>query len=415
MTTLGPIRRLARAPLQTSLVLTWALVGLGIGLRVAEYGRDREAYRDEKSLLLSIRNIPLFQFNAPLAEYQVAPPGFLVAERVVGRWLGSSLGTLRLVPLAFGIAALILFPAVARHYVEPRAALLATALFAVSDQAIYYASELKPYASDVALTLAAFLFADRPTPRRLVVLGLLGVVATWFSFPSAFVLAAIGPTLILRSWWLGTKRLALMSLAMSLIWALSFAASYHVAESVTNRDPFLRTWWHFAFIPIPPRTLADCERIGWQVANVLINPVGLSTPLGSIGTALLGLGLSLIGAIALGSRRPDRLAILTLPALAVLAASGLRAYPFHGRLLLFLVPSALLIVSEGSAVLTRRTWRPLLIPLAAFLLLRPTFDLTSHFLINPIIREFDSHGDLRPDLLDRFEARGAPSTPPVGR
>jgi hypothetical protein len=241
------------------------------------------------------------------------------------------------------------------------------------------------------------------------------VVATWFSFPSAFVLAAIGSTLIVRSWWLGEKRLALMSLAMSLIWSLSFATSYHVAESVTNRDPFLRTWWHFAFIPIPPRSLADFERIGWQVANVLINPVGLATPLGPIGTALLGLGLILIGAIALGFRRPDLLAILTLPALAVLAASGLRAYPFHGRLLLFLVPSALLIVSEGSAVLTRRTWRPLLIPLAAFLLLRPSLDLASHFLIQPITRGFDSHGDLRPDLLDRFEARDDPATQPAAR
>lgn len=415
MTTLGPIRRLARAPLQTSTVLIGALVALGIFFRVAEYGRDREAYRDEKSLLLSIQRTPLFKFDAPLAEYQVAPPGFLVAERAVGRWLGNSLRTLRLFPLACGIAALVLFPAVARRYVEPRAASLATALFAVSDQAIYYASELKPYAGDVAFALAAFLLADRPTPRRLVALGLLGVVATWFSFPSAFVLAAIGSTLVLRSWWLGEKRLALMSLAMSFIWVLSFAASYTVAESVTNRDPFLRTWWHFAFIPIPPRSLAELDLMSWQIANVLINPVGLATPLGPIGTALVGLGLSLIGAIALGLRRPDLLAILTLPALAVLAASGLRAYPFHGRLLLFLAPSALLIVSEGSAVLTRWTWRPLLIPLAAFLLMRSTLDIASHFLVCPITRGFDSHGDLRPDLLDRFEARGAPSTPPVAR
>lgn len=407
------LHQLGRTPLSTSRVLTWSLVALGIVFRVAEYGRGREAYRDETSLLLSIRNTPPFQFNAPLAEYQVAPPGFLVAERALGHGFGGSLATLRLLPLAFGIAAMVLFPMVARRYVGPRAATIATALFAVSDQAIYYASELKPYAGDIALTLACFLLAGRPTPRRLAGLGLLGVVATWLSFPSAFVLAAIGTTLIARACWLQDWRRASISGLISLAWASSFAASYWVAASVTSQDPFLQTWWNFAFIPIPPRSPTDLERACWQVANVLINPVGLATPLGLLGTAWLGLGLGLLGTTALGIRRPDQLAILTLPALAALAASSLRAYPFHGRLILFLIPSALLIVAEGAAVLTDRTWRPLLWPLAAFLLLRPTLDLANHVLIQPLRRPFDSHGDLRPDLLDRFEARVGPPRPPV--
>jgi hypothetical protein len=100
-------------------------------------------------------------------------------------------------------------------------------------------------------------------------------------------------------------------------------------------------------------------------------------------------------------RWPGGLYLLAAPAACVLVASVLRQYPFHGRLLIFLVPAVQMLVSEGAAAIARPGGPWLAGVLGAALLLQPVIDALSHQFERPLNHEnFDSHGDLRPDLLD---------------
>ena len=227
---------------------------------------------------------------------------------------------------------------------SPRAVPIAVGLFALDDWLIYYAAEIKQYCSDTTLTLVALLLAAAAADlsrRSLVVLAGFGAVGVWFSHPLALVLAAVGTYLaakaaIRRDW----KKMPGL-VGMGLLWAISFAACYVVSHRILSKDQFIWNWWDFAFLPIPPRSFADLERDFWQVINIFNSPAWVVTPLGVLASAFLAMGLYLIGSLSLGLRWRGGLYLLVAPLLFTLAASALRQYPFHGRLLLFLVPTSI--------------------------------------------------------------------------
>ena len=144
---------------------TWLAVTVGVVLRLCDYAEFRPLYMDEKSLLENLVVLPVFDFRTTLTEYQLAPPGFLVLERLMVRLPWNNVLEARLFPLACGIASMILFRSAARRYLTPRAVPIATGLFAMADWLIYYSTELKQYSCDLALTLAALSARGRHRGR----------------------------------------------------------------------------------------------------------------------------------------------------------------------------------------------------------------------------------------------------------
>ena len=109
--------------------------------------------------------LPVFDFHTTLTEYQLAPPGFLVLERMLVRLPGSDVMAARGFPMTCGVASMFLFRAAARRFLLPHAVPIAVGLFALSDWLIYYSSEMKQYSCDLALTLVALLLAAGPASR----------------------------------------------------------------------------------------------------------------------------------------------------------------------------------------------------------------------------------------------------------
>jgi hypothetical protein len=368
-------------------------------------------------LLKNLVGLPVFDFHTVLTEYQLAPPGFLVLERLMVRLPLATVPAARLFPLACGIVSVFLFRSVACRYVSRCAVPIAMGLFALADWLIYYSAEIKQYSCDLALTLVALGLAAGPgsnpdsvsahgtlPTRRLLALAGFGAVGVWFSYPLALVLAGVGTYLIgvaaIRKEW----RRALGLVAMGLAWASSFAACYVVSHRILSKEAFIWKWWDFAFLRLPPRSLAELSRDFWQVINLFNSPADVLTPLGVLPSAFLALGLFLWGCVALGRRWRGGVYLLLAPLLFALAASAMRQYPFHGRLLIFLVPSVHLLIGEGAAALTRRGGPWLTLVAAAFLLYQPVADTFWHELIQRRHHTaYDSHGDLRADLLDYLD------------
>lgn len=390
--------------------LSLVAIVLGMVLRLADYADNRALWLDERYLGENVIGRPIFEFDRPLVRDQLAPPGFLVVARASSRVLGASPHALRFFPLVCGIASLFLLDAVARRSIAARAVPLVLALAAVSDDLIYYSTEFKQYMSDLVIALGCLLLAwdideKELTPRRLATAAGLGVAATWLSFPSVFMLAGAGLWLAARAVWERRwGRLSSMAV-LGAAWGSSFAACFVVSSRLLGESRFMWSWWDFAFLPLPPRSLADAGRVFWQFVNVFSNPVGIVSPLGPPGTALLALALSILGGFSIAAkRRWGVLVVLTAPIVLAMIASALHRFPFHGRLLLFLVPSFLLLIAEGADAVGRRLGRTALAVVVVLLLCSATLQALET-IDRPRVRVFDSHGDQRNDLLDYFESR----------
>ena len=313
---------------------TWILVGVGVLLRVVEYAGNRPLYLDERLLLTNLVDLRVFDFNTILKNDQLAAPGFLIMERMMVRLPLPQVWAARLLPFLCGIASIFLMRLAARRYVLPSAVPIAVGLFALNDWLLYYSAEIKQYSSDTALTLIALLLSSAAadaSKRSLFVVAAFGTVGVWFSHPLAMVLGAVGTylagkTAIRRDW----KTMPGL-LAIGLLWAASFAACYFVSHRILSKEQFIWKWWDFAFLPIPPRSLADFTRDFWQVLNIFNSPSWVLTPLGVLASAFLAAGLFLIGCLSLGFRWRGGLYLLVVPLVFTLAASALCVnIPFTG-------------------------------------------------------------------------------------
>jgi hypothetical protein len=390
--------------------LTWIAVAVGVILRVWEYLEFRALYMDEDSLLKNIVGRAVFDFHHVLEDDQMAPPGFLAIERLLVRLPLDVRAAGRLFPLCCGIMTVFLMRDVARRYLDRRAVPVAVALLALGDHLIYYSAEIKQYSCDLMFALTALLLAALPPPERtsahrFKMLAIFGLIAPWFSFPVVFVLAGVGLHLIVTEAMKKDWRRAGTAMAMSVLWLVSFAGCFLLSRSILSSRDFIWVWWNFAFIPFPPHSLDEVSSLAETVANVFINPGSLLSPLSLPYTAAMASVLSLVGCLSLGRRWPGGLFIVLSPFFLALAASALHQYPFHGRLLLYLVPTYLMLLAEGVAAISRPTHWILGLALAGFFLYGQAAELLWEKAIQHRTRTFDSHGDLKNDLLDYLEVR----------
>jgi hypothetical protein len=248
---------------------------------------------------------------------------------------------------------------VARRYVGRLAGMAALFLFAVSPWLIYHSSELKPYSTDVAVTLVLLLLAaacleDRARPRAFVLLGAVGTVTAWISYAGLFVflgsIATIGLALAVRR----DGRRLLWLAGAGATWGASVVAIYLLNMSHLWANPQVTGQWDGSLAPGQPWSAGFAPGPPWStpgwygraLLKMLREPARLPAD-------PLTVGLLALGTASLAARRWQYLVLLLAPLVLVLAAAALHKYPFHGRLLLFLVPLLLLLLTEGIARVRR--------------------------------------------------------------
>jgi hypothetical protein len=360
---LSPIRSENRAegevsarwqwPTASDQLITQGLLVLGVVLRLRQYLFNRSLWLDESLLVLNLLTRSAAELLKPLSYHQGAPLGFLMLEKAVIRYFGSGEMALRLIPLVGGIASLFLFAALAKKFLVRSAVPIAVGLFAISGPLIYYSSEAKQYSTDVAVAVCLFLLASsvisgESSALKTFSLSLAAAVSIWFSQPAAFVVAAIGITWL----WVAVRkhdRSALIRVALfGAITSGSFALSYFLSLRNLVHDQWLMGYWNGAFMPMPPFSVGAAQ---WFINTWLTmceTPVGLTF----VGIATAA---AVVGARQMFTDHPEKLQVLTLPIFIALVASGLHRYPLRGRLLLFAVPSVLLLIAAGLATIRTKT------------------------------------------------------------
>jgi hypothetical protein len=359
----------------------WAIIGVGTLLRVAQYSCGRSLWNDEAQLALNILQRSFRGLFEPLRYHQGAPVGFLLLEKLATVLVGKSEIALRAVPFVAGVVALLVFYDVAKMYLSPAAVPIALALFSLSRSLVYYSSEAKQYSTDVLVTLLLLHAAYRLSEARLTLPGLAGIgsigaVGIWFSHPASLVLAGAAAVLmvadLVRRNGKGLGRITWVFAA----WATSFAVCYMVSLRPLSHDDALLEYWRGNF---PPHDLSTV--IPW-ISNTFFTAFENPAPLNSI----LGGCFFIAGCGRLLRHGILRFGLLTAPLLTLFLASLLHLYPLYGRLLLFLCPILLLLVSEG-AVWVYNATRPLSPALAAaliaLLLAKPIY-LAADTLVHPI-------------------------------
>jgi hypothetical protein len=175
---------------------TVLFVALGLALRGYHYGRDAAMWCDEASVVLNVIDKDYGELLGPLRHSATGPPLFFFVERWAAVNLGDSTLSLRLFPFLASCAALVLLVLAARRLTPALAWPWIAFLCAFSDHLLWHAFEAKPYAGDVlvaALVLFAIAYArDWPLDRQLLSCAALAPLALGFSYPSCFIVAAIG-------------------------------------------------------------------------------------------------------------------------------------------------------------------------------------------------------------------------------
>ena len=337
-------------------------IALGIAgalLRLWQYLGRGSFWLDEAAIARNVVARSPSGLLHPLDYAQIAPKGFLLVEKLATGIFGANEGSLRLYSLLCALAALPLFYALARRTLDERGALLAFAFFAVLSRPIYYASEAKQYSGDIfvaclLLLLGLRVLSPESAPRHWLRLGVLGAVAVWFSQPALFVLVGIGLALavaVIR----GRIPLRWPAIVACTLWMVSGLPSIWLTlHSLGPAEyAYMKSFWREGFWPVVPHSLHDAA---WP----LLNLYGLFRDVLGMPIAVLGLGLFVIGIGWLARRRPVALAALAGPLFVLYVVAALGVFPFattldgfdkisagNGRVLMFLVPSLVLIVTAG--------------------------------------------------------------------
>ena len=354
-----------------ALTATLGLILLGTGLRIAQFAHNRALWLDEAALALQVLYKTPVELLGPLGWHQNSPLAFLLSVKAITVAFGTSDWALRALPILSGVVSVLLFAILARMIARPKddaplhpwtfgsmdrerwdIALVALALFAVSKHLLYYSSELRHYSTDVMLVCALYILTlwARDRRGRVMLLGVAGVIATWFSLASIFVLGAIGATRVLfslarRDW----KRFA-WGAGLSAVWLASFLIHLRIQShniAVRGLGPEIALHNSMSFMPMPPTSFADLKWFRETFDMMFYIPVGL-TYRGLGGFAFLA------GCITLWRQNRERAALLMLPFAFALFASGLERYPFRDRYILFLAPCLILLIAAGVGFLLDR-------------------------------------------------------------
>ena len=323
-------------------------VFLGVLVRTVQYLSNRSLWSDEVNLALNIINRSYGELSQVLDNNQAAPLGFLWLEKLATQIWGNSEYALRLFPFIASIVSLGIFYRLVQEYSSALAAPIAIALFAGGRYTLYFATELKPYSSDVAIALILFRLLVKTQhkilqTKEIIAFACLGSLAIWFSYPAIFVLAGLSGWNLVTAKRIG--KIMINRLGIYFTWLASFGLFYFltIANTLTNEDLSSSRESRY------PDSWSDILWVFDALGRFFYHPMGFRGI-----TDGIGIFAFMVGCAVYYRRNRNIFLALVSPFVATIIAAYLHKYPFRDRLVLFLAPLAMMIVAEGIAFMLSR-------------------------------------------------------------
>lgn len=320
-----------------------AVIGLGFAIRIVQFAHGRSLWLDEALLTLNFIHLSYLELLGELQFGQAAPIGFLIAEKAASDLFGYGERALRLVPLAAGLASLLVFARLSREFVSGLGRVVALLIVALSPPLVYYSAEVKQYSVDVLAAVVVLLLAMtvRSRPLSALILALMsiaGAAVVLISHASVFALAgafcALAVDAAERSDW---RRLGRLVVPMTLS-AAGFATNYLLTRS--NIEGIGAVLSGSSFYP---------DAISWyprQAAQLGFYLFGDPGTWGRAVTLLAGV-VAVVGTVALARQDRFKAVLVLTPIAAAMVATTLGLYPFGGRFVLFWLPVLALLIGCG--------------------------------------------------------------------
>jgi hypothetical protein len=355
------------APSARAKRLAWFIIALGVLIRLLHLLSNRSLYIDEARLALNVGSRSLTALAGPLDLEQAAPVPFVLAEKLVSQIFGMGEIALRLLPFLCGAALLLVVWAVARRLLRTPFALVALALVTVSPALVRESNNLKQYSWDAllaSLTILLAVLAIRDlSDGQVRALAWYSWIACVASFTAFFVVI---PSLLLVAgliWRRGDSRRALRSLGACAAAGLATAIPYFLIYRSIAQSPYMRSFWATSFASPLPFTHGSQNAIlaadaAWNFIAGGLPSVAPGWPMIALVTAIVTALtiLALLGCAELLHLHGWAGALLLVgpPTLLVLASMA-HLYPLRGRLEVFLMPLAALLIASGVQWVAGRT------------------------------------------------------------
>ena len=373
---------------------------LGIGLRGISYVSNRPFWRDESGLALQVQ-AGSYQ-DLVLKPHTASPLGYLEGVKCVTSYLGYKEWAFRLIPFLSSIFALMVLSRLLFLWTSSFYAVLGTALFSVSERAIYYAGEFRHYSTDLLFSVFILWIFEKcrksPSSGMYFAFLCVGSLSIWFSYTSIIVLASVmfvWVCQIQKSDWKPFVKV----FGIGLFFLLNSMATYFLTVSYQVDMKGLSAFWnqetYQTFLPLTSlwKAVSWLGVASFGVVRYLfglpIDPsksISYSMPMGFHGggiaafyfwgyalfigvVVLTGFVLMIYKVIKYKEDVSLERVFLSMVVL-VIVASGFHRYPFYGRFMLFMYPVFIMCVLQGVRFFSER--RKFLIPfLIGAVLLHP--------------------------------------------
>jgi hypothetical protein len=329
--------KLASALLKVSTVdYAKFLVGIGILLRAIQFLINQGLREDEGHLIINLINRNITDILKPLEHIQVAPPLFLLIEKINLIVFGQNEFAVRYFALVSSCLSLILFYNFLKTHTNIYITTIGVGLMAVNRHLIFYAVAAKQYSSDLLIHLLLFsiLFSNEVIIKqnRFLLLGAIGVISIWLSHTSLFVLFTVS------LYWLFSLRVMpraerIKILSVWVCWGLSFVMLYSsTIANNPNQEP-MANYWGDHFMPLLPHTVHQFAWFFYHFRDMISFSLGFSN---KHYVLWIPFGISFLAGIVYSFKRKEyRFLLLLVTLMTHLVVSGFSKYPFYHRLILY--------------------------------------------------------------------------------
>jgi hypothetical protein len=342
--------------------LVFAVVALGIAVRLRHYWAAPSYWYDEAYLLVNIFEKSFAELAGPLRCEQAAPPLFLWTLRALYLLFGGSERVMRLPAFVASLSSILVMIPLAKRIAGRTGFIWATGFVALSQTGRFNANLVKPYALDLLATelvlLAGVVYAmpPRANRRRLAVLICLALVLPWWSYPSIFAIGGVSLALVAKSIWRQSRQALWAGIVVGLVGAASFSCVWLLVGQI-QRSNFLTEYWQPFFFDVSSLWAAGQCVVVRLVKMGHYATTGMGIPL---------FAMTILGSAVLWRGRRSGLVLLWGTLAATFCASALRLYPLEDRLFCCAVPVLWLLASVGLdslAIWPRGRWSIVVVPL----------------------------------------------------